>query len=199
MLQISTIFISFLLAIADPRGHSRISPLPSNAFLTIFRSFFNSIFGAFLFLIIVVLFIILLQRLFWIGLLHMARHGCQQILFILPLLFLLRCIWVRLLLLNHADLLLPYSIRSLLQLGVNFFQVLPVAGKPTAARVDWKYPFELIGRKILIYQVVIEAHSLAMLLDCHSTDISILHRQSLLTFYNNIQLPSLLNAQLQNL
>ena len=130
----------------------------------------------------------------------MRCHRCQQILFIFPLLFyLFRRIWIRLFFLYHANLLLPYGIGCLLQLGVNFFQVLPVASKSATTRIDWKYPFELIGRKILIYQVVIEAHSLAMLLDCHSTDITILHRQSLLTFYNNIQLPSLLNAQLQNL
>ena len=105
----------------------------------------------------------------------MRRHGRQQSLLVLSLLFLFVDVWIGFLLLDHSHLLLPYRVRCLLEFGVGFFELIAIGCEASAARVDGKYPSELVARNILIYQVVIEAHPLAVLLDSHSTDVSVLH------------------------
>lgn len=108
-------------------------------------------------------------------------------------------VWVRIFLLDHANLLLPDGVGSLFKLGIYFFKFVTVRGKTTAARVNGKDPFELVARNELFYQVVIKANSLAVLLDSHSADIPVLHGQSLLALDDHVHLSALLDAKLKDL
>ena len=151
------------------------------------------------FFLIEVLVIVLILVLFGIALLNVGRHRGQQSLFVLSFLFLLVHVRIRLLLLDHADLLLPYRVRRLFELGVGFLEFVAVACDATAPWVDWKYSSELVARYVLIYQIVVEAYPLAVLFDCHSAYIAVLHRKPLLSFDNHVKLPALLDAQLEDL
>lgn len=112
VLQVPAIFVPFLFAVADSGGHRGVSALPSQS-LAILGSFLTAVLRTLFLVIIVVLIIILVLVLFRIALFDMRSHRCQQILFILPFLLLFVNIWVRVFLLNHANLLLPDGVGRL--------------------------------------------------------------------------------------
>lgn len=198
MLKIAAILISLLLAVADSRGERGVAPL-AWTFLsnTIFWSLLLCILRSLL--LVEVLIIILVLILFWVTFLDMRGHRRQQSFLILSLLFLLVHIRISFLFLDHAHLLLPNRIRRLFEFCVYLFKFIATCSKATTSWIKREYPLELVARYVLLYQVVIEADALAMLLHRHPAHVAVLHRQSLLAFDDHVQLPTLLDAQLKDL